>query len=388
VPRGVHPHLESAPNGCCCIRLHTVSGQDAWLRLLAAANGNSSRWIRALRRAGEPAAVFELGGPHLDAIGFNSGDRKRLRQASEPPPAWSAWLEHPDHQLIGYGSGGYPQCLAELEDAPLALWADGSHPELLLDPQLAIVGSRHPTANGSTTAEDFAAELSRAGITITSGLARGIDAASHRGALTGPGRTIAVLGNGIDLIYPAANRRLAAEIREAGAVVSEYPPGAGVRAIQFPRRNRIIAGLSTGTLVVEATRRSGSLITARLATESGREVFAVPGSIHSPLSRGCHKLIREGAKLVENIDDILIEIAPQLRHAAAGSAANKRATSDSAWPRELADHLDLAPVSFDQLISATGLTAAELSSMLLHLEMQGKIEALAGGRYCRLIKRA
>ena len=251
-------------------RSETPGPEHAWLRLLAAANGNSTRWLKALRRAKTPQAVFALGSADLEACGFTASERKRLRHPPAPEARWSDWLDLPGHRLIGYGTAGYPERLAELADAPLALWADGACPDLLTDPQLAIVGSRQPTANGRTTAEDFAVRLSRAGITITSGLARGIDAASHRGALTGAGSTIAVLGNGIDLIYPAGNRALAGEIRNAGLIVSEYPPGAGVRAAQFPRRNRIIAGLTLGTLVVEATRRSGSLITARLAVENGR----------------------------------------------------------------------------------------------------------------------
>jgi DNA processing protein len=199
---------------------------------------------------------------------------------------------------------------------------------------------------------------------------------------------VAVLGSGIDCIYPRANTALAASVREGGLIVSEYAPQHGVHAWQFPRRNRIIAALTLGTLVVEATVRSGSLITARLAVESGREVFAVPGSIHNALSRGCHKLIRKGAKLVDSVSDILEEIAPQLLPEIRANVMQGADSTPHGLPRVIADNLDFSPLAFDSLLTATGLTPAELSSMLLHLELEGKIEALPGGRYCRLAKRA
>jgi DNA processing protein len=265
---------------------------------------------------------------------------------------------------------------------------DGNEPALLSEPQLAIVGSRHSSRNGEITAGSIALEIGRLGLVITSGLAAGIDSAGHRGALDGGGQTIAVTGGGIDSIYPSRNRALAAGIRARGLIVSEYPPGHPVRAFQFPLRNRIIAGLSLGTLVVEATRRSGSLITARLAAEYGREVFAVPGSIHHAQSKGCHKLLRDGAKLVENINDILVEIAPQLAAVAACESRDKAPAQHRNLPAPLAQVLDFSPIGFDALVAATGLTAAELSSMLLHQEILGTIEALPGGRYCRLAERA
>jgi DNA processing protein len=360
-----------------------------WLRVLAAAGFGGSRWLNALRLAGDARALLALNASALGKLGIKSGEIARLRTCtrSEPPPDWSEWLTAPGHELIVYGSARYPARLAELADAPLALWVDGDA-TLLNRPQLAIVGSRHPTENGRMIAESFAASLSLAGITITSGLALGIDAASHRGALSGAGGTIAVLGNGIDQIYPASNRKLASSIRVDNLIVSEYAPTLPVRAHQFPQRNRIIAALSLGTLVVEATRRSGSLITARLAADYGREVFAVPGSIHNPLSKGCHKLLRDGAKLIETTEDILVEIAPQFVASAAETAPSSHAEAADRLPAVLANRLDFSPIAFDALLQATGLTAAELSSMLLHLEIQGKIEALPGGRYCRLAKRA
>lgn len=362
---------------------------DAWLRLLAAAGYGSRRWIRALRRSGSADALISHNHSWLRRNGLSDEEAARLAAGSAVvPPTWRDWLAGPGHELITFESEHYPQRLAELVDAPLALWVAGRDTSLLGHPQVAIVGSRHPTANGREVARSLAASLSGAGVTVTSGLALGIDAASHAGALTGAGTTIAILGNGIDHVYPAANRRLARQIREHGLIVSEYPPGIPVRAPQFPRRNRIIAGLSLGTVVVEATRRSGSLITARLAVESGREVFAVPGSIHSPLSKGCHTLIRDGATLVETVEEILIEIAPQLTEAVHRASSRDITQSATVLPGPLDEHLGYSPITLDSLASATGLTAAELSSMLLHLEIQGKIEALPGGRYCRLSKRA
>ena len=319
--------------------------------------------------------------------GLSADQAKRIASATIPE-AWRSWLHEPGNALIVFEDDLYPARLREAIDAPLALWARGPALGLLANPQLAIVGSRHPTHNGRIAAESFAAEISRAGMTIVSGLALGIDAASHCGALDHIGSTIAVLGNGIDRIYPRGNYKLAAQILKLGLIVSEYGPGVPVRALQFPRRNRIIAALSLGTLVVEATRRSGSLITARLALEYSREVFAMPGSIHNTQSKGCHKLLRAGAKLVEEVDDILVELAPQLRDFVAAAKPKHACADRSDLPAELADCLDYSPISFDALASASGLTAAELSSMLLHLELQGKIEALPGGRYCRLAKRA
>jgi DNA processing protein len=299
--------------------------------------------------------------------------------------------------LITLGSAGYPPLLAATDSPPLALWCDGQLPDLLPAPQLAIVGSRRASLGGRNTARQLATDLSLAGITITSGLAFGIDAASHEGGLGGCGGTVAVLGSGIDQIYPRRNAALAKNIRRNGCLVSEYPPGQATRAFQFPARNRIIAGLSLGTLVVEAAKQSGSLITARLAGTYGREVFAIPGSIHSSLTKGCHRLLRDGAKLVERIEDIIEELAQPLKSAVAAASgcppaivsapAETPRDSDEAR-RKLLQLMDFAPVTVDEALADSGLTTAELSSMLLHLEMEGTVEALPGGRYCRLAKRS
>jgi DNA processing protein len=264
--------------------------------------------------------------------------------------------------------------------------------DLLGAPQLAIVGSRNPTGGGRETAEQFARYLSERGLTITSGLAVGIDGASHRGALDGVGATVAVLGSGIDVIFPRAHDKLAAEIAERGLLVSEYAPGVPPQKFHFPQRNRIIAGLSVGTLVVEATRRSGSLITAGRANDYGREVFAIPGSIHNPLARGCHALIRQGAKLVEEAGDIFVELAPLLQitdieKVVAPATASRSPTIDDPAYANLMKQLDFAPTTIATLIDRVGLTAGEVSSMLLLLELEGFVEALPGGRYARLAKR-
>jgi DNA processing protein len=297
---------------------------------------------------------------------------------------------------VTFASPHYPQRLAELADAPLALWVEGPSLELLATPQLAIVGSRSPTRTGRETAEQFARYLARCGLCITSGLATGIDGASHRGALHEVGGTIAVLGCGIDVVYPRAHAALAAEIKAHGLLVAEYAPGVGPQKYFFPQRNRIIAGLALGTLVVEATRRSGSLITARHAMDNGREVFAIPGSIHNPLARGCHLLIRQGAKLVEEAADVLVELAPQLEAAgvtieapppAAQEAAGDASLTNDPSYRNLLAALDFSPAPIGELAARVQLTTAELSSMLLVLELEGLVEALPGGRYARLGKK-
>ena len=282
------------------------------------------------------------------------------------------WLEHERHHLVAWGEDDYPEMLSQVPGSPLTLYVNGDVDALHL-PALAIVGSRNPTQGGRRNAHDFAQHLAAGGLAVTSGMAQGIDAAAHEGALDAGGKTVAVLGTGIDRVYPPVNRSLAHAIAERGALVSEYPLGSPPEKWRFPERNRLISGLSLGTLVVEAARRSGSLITARLAAEQGREVFALPGSIHSPLARGCHELIRQGAKLVETADDILAELG-QL-------AGHLRPTADDADYDSLRNSLSLDPVGIDELGRRSGLTIDQLSSMLLILELHGEVESLPGGRY-------
>ena len=304
------------------------------------------------------------------------------------------WLESAGVQLIGFDSERYPPLLRLIATAPVALYVLGSA-EVLLSAQLAIVGSRNPTAGGARTARDFAAFLARGGLTITSGLALGIDAAAHEGALEGPfegnGHTVAVLGCGLDQVYPPENTALAARIVAAGgALVSEFPPGTAPRRENFPRRNRLISGLSLGTLVVEAARQSGSLITARLASEQGREVFAIPGSIHNPLARGCHELLRQGARLVETAADILSELKIPFTKQDITESADGPAAAAAKGPgldkdyEILLDALGFEPQSIDALVDRTGLHSPHLASMLLILELEGRVGLHPGGRYARV----
>lgn len=295
-----------------------------------------------------------------------------------------SWLDEDRHHLIAWGEDAYPEVLKQIPGPPLLLYVNGNVDALHL-PALAIIGSRNPTQGGHRNAHDFAKHLAGRGFTIVSGLAQGIDAAAHQGALDAGGTTVALLGTGIDRVYPAANRKLAHAIAANGALVSEYPLGSPPERWHFPERNRLISGLSLGTLVVEAARRSGSLITARLAAEQGREVFALPGSIHNPLARGCHELIRQGARLVETAGDILAELSPLTGHmlettedSTASENASALADDDYAELRGVLSH---DPVSIDELEKQSGLTIDQLSSMLLILELHGEVESLSGGRY-------
>lgn len=296
-------------------------------------------------------------------------------------------------RLVPVTSPDYPPLLKQISDPPYALFARGDL-FLIGAPQLAMVGSRNPSVEGRRNAEEFAEYLAKCGLVITSGMALGIDAASHRGAMKG-GKTVAVWGTGLDRAYPPRNRELAEEILASGGLIlSEFPPGTPPLPTHFPRRNRIISGLSVGTLVVEAAKQSGSLITARLASEQGREVFAIPGSIHNPMARGCHRLLRDGAKLVESAADILEELGPLLGlepapmlGAQASTASSEAAPEDPEY-KLLLNSLDYAPTSVDALVERTGLTPDVVSSMLLMLELQGHVEASPGGRYSRVNKRS
>jgi DNA processing protein len=288
---------------------------------------------------------------------------------------------------IARGDSNYPELFSQLQDAPAELYLRGN-PDALHLPSLAIVGSRNPTRGGARNAYEFSRHLAESGFSIVSGLALGIDTAAHRGALDAGATTVAFLGHGIDSVYPAQNSELADAIALKGAVVSEYAPGTPPMKHHFPERNRLISGLSLGTLVVEAARRSGSLITARLAAEQGREVFALPGSIHNPMARGCHQLLRDGAKLVESASDITAELAPLVTHLL--QSPDKSMENDSRLQSgdeeyvKLCASLGYDPVGIDEIAAASGLTIDQVSSMLLILELDGKIEKLSGGRYALL----
>jgi len=330
-------------------------------------------------------------------FGDDAGPFRRGVATAEAIDHALAWLSRSGHHLLGRDDPRYPPLLRQAPDPPLALFVDGD-PDALWRPAVAVVGSRGASAGGRDNARLFADALCRAGLCVASGLAAGIDAASHEAALAVPGGvTVAVLGTGPDVAYPRQHARLRERVAARGAVVSEHPPGTPPRQWHFPGRNRIIAGLSLGTLVVEAALRSGALITARLAAEAGREVFAVPGSIHHPQARGCHRLIRDGAQLVEHPDEVLAGIAAPagrlavtlvpsapVRSAAAGASSGYLNTP----PAGNGDHdrlwaaLGYDPTPMDALVERTGLTAAAVSSMLLAMELDGRV-AVEHGRYAR-----
>ncbi len=354
--------------------------RDAWLGLTLVSGIGDGAQRKLLGAFGSPEAVLAASrsqlAPHLSAKQIDA------LQAGPDPGLLAqtlSWLDEPGHHLVTWLDEDYPAQLREMADPPVLVYAKGRR-EMLGQNCLAIVGSRNATPQGEANAEAFAQILSEAGITIVSGLALGIDAAAHRGGLKGAGSTIAVVGTGLDRVYPARNRALAHEIAEKGLLLSEFPLGTISAPGHFPKRNRIISGLSHAVLVVEAALNSGSLITARLALEQGREVMAIPGSIHSPLSKGCHALIKQGAKLVESAQDIAEELAWP---AMPPSVALAGPGTDGTAP--LLQHLGFDPVSLDQLSERCGLTVEALSAKLLTLELEGLVTQLPGGRYQRLV---
>jgi DNA processing protein len=362
-------------------------------------SGAPAAALRALLDVhGNAAAVRAAGAGAWRAAGLQAAVAARI---CTPDPALrkldAGWLSTSGQRLIGWHDADYPALLRNVGSPPVALWVRGQA-HLLWQAQLAVVGSRRPTAGGRDHAHAFARRFAEAGFVVCSGLAAGIDSAAHLGALQ-RGRTIAVLGNGPDLCYPPGNRELLARIADEGAVVTEHPPGTPSQRQHFPSRNRLIAGLSLATLVVEAALRSGALITARLAADAGREVFALPGSIHNPMARGCHRLIRDGAGLVETPEEVLEAVRPlvagmaQYLRAVAPSLGEPSGVDPAPTPRAAANDADPAaaallralshdPVNMDQLCARTGLTVAPLSAMLLSLELEGKITA-EHGRYTR-----
>ncbi len=364
---------------------------------LADQGGSATRVLQRLRRSGagtDPQARAWLEQP----------DQARIA-------ADLAWLAQPGHALVRCTDADFPPQLEQIPQPPAALFVNGDA-SLLLWPQVAVVGSRSATRAGLDHARAFATAMAMAGLTITSGMADGIDGAAHAAALDAGAATIAVVGTGPDRVYPAKHRALAERIAGRGAIVSEFPPGTPARPDHFPRRNRLIAGLSLGTLVVEASVRSGSLITARLAGEQGREVFALPGSIHNPLARGCHRLIRDGARLVEDAVEVIEVLAPAARAlgdelaarlaadvsegkasvsaaAPAVGAGTRGVPAGAAWRDDpqyhrLLEAIGHDPTGLDELVARTGQRPAELSSMLLMLELEGRVEGLPGNRYQRL----
>jgi DNA processing protein len=355
----------------------------AWAALSSA--GLAAPTLTALLRAfGEPERVLAASRASVEGVAGREAATRLASRDRTHDEATLSWLGEPGHRLLAWDDVDYPRELLRLTDPPLALYALG-RVELLNAPTLAIVGSRHGTPQGLEDARAFARTLADAGFTIVSGLAQGIDAAAHRGAIDARASTIAVTGTGPDRVYPAANRDLAHAIATRGALVTEFAPGTPPLKGNFPRRNRLIAGLARGVLVVEAAPGSGSLITARLAVEQGKDVFAIPGSIHSPLSKGPHALIRDGAKLVETAQDVLVELGA----AAPGTREARDARASEAPPADpvhasVLDAMGRGPVDLDRLVTRTGLRAEALAATLVHLQLEGRVAALPGGGWERL----
>jgi DNA processing protein len=348
----------------------------AWIELSLVPGLGSSRFRSLLSAFGLPARVLGATRSQLcrvvpETLAASILDRNRGPEIEKAV----RWAEEPKRAVLTLADAAYPKSLLEIPDPPPLLYVAGNA-ELLSSPALAVVGSRNATPQGLKNAHAFAHAFSDAGLAIVSGLAIGVDSAAHRGGLEGRASTIAVLGTGLDVTYPRRNGPLADEIRSRGALVSEFPLGTGPLAGNFPRRNRLISGLAKGCLVVEAALESGSLITARLAADQGREVFAIPGSIHSPLSKGCHALIKQGAKLVESAQDVLEELG-------VSSRAAPRAPESGAG-HELLDKMGFDPCDIDELVGRSGLPAEVVSATLLRLELDGRIASLPGGLYQRI----
>lgn len=350
---------------------------SAWLRLTLTPGIGAATTRSLLDKFGLPETVLAARGQlsrllspaALEAL-FSDAVSREVQRAAQ-------WAEAPGNAVVTLADAAYPRLLLEIGDPPSLLYARGRI-DLLAAPALAVVGSRNATVQGAHNAQRFARAFSQAGLTIVSGLALGIDAAAHRGGLEGPGSTVAVLGTGVDVGYPAHNAALADEIAERGLLISEYPLGTPPNARNFPRRNRLISGLARGCLVVEAALASGSLITARAAADQGREVFAIPGSIHSPLSKGCHALIKSGAKLVESAEDVLAELPPF------GALAQSGPSEPKSSEEPLLAVMGYDPVDVDSLCARAGLPVEEVSAQLVRLELAGRVTTLRGGLYQRL----
>jgi DNA processing protein len=353
----------------------------AWIALSLVPDLGPKAFCRLLGRFGTPDDVFAAATSDLKEVVpapiaecISDGYQERLLA-----PAL-AWLDETGHAVITLADERYPARLLEIADPPPLIYVDGE-PATLNLPALAIVGSRNASPQGLKTAQNFAHALSDAGLTIVSGLALGIDAAAHRGGVAGRSGSIAVFGTGITTLYPARNRELAAEIAKSGALVSEFPIGYPILAQNFPRRNRLISGLSLGCLVVEAALHSGSLITAQYALEQGREVFAVPGSIHSPMSKGPHRLLKQGAKLVECVDDVLLELNLPVE-----KVEDKRpAVASNPQTQALLEAMGYEACAVDTICERSAFAASEVCSLLLTLELEGKVASLPGGYYQRVV---
>lgn len=354
----------------------------AWLRFTLAPKLHPARQRALLDAFGSPMEALGASVETLSrVVPLDVAEGLARGPAPEVLSRALRWLDAPDHHLVTFADEGYPALLREAGGAPPLLYVVGDIARLSV-PSVAIVGSRNATRQGLQDAQAFARALSECGLAIVSGLAVGIDTAAHRGGLAGPGSSIAVLGTGADILYPRRNAELCAELARRGALVTEFPLGTPPTRENFPQRNRIISGLARGVLVVEAATASGSLITARFACSQNREVFAIPGSIHSPLSRGCHEMIKAGAKLVECADDILEELRLEAR-----TAQRDRPVDEECADRDLLEAMGHGPVSVDELARALSRGAAEIIARLSVLEIDGVVACSAGGRFQRVAER-
>lgn len=350
-----------------------------WVRLSLVEGLGAQTFCQLLKRFGHPDAVLNASITDLQSVISekialvikNNADESQLEKTRD-------WLKQADNFIITLADARYPQALLEISDPPPLLYAKGNV-ALLNQISIAVVGSRSASVQGEKNAHAFAFELAQSGLTIVSGMALGIDGAAHKGALAATGATIAVVGTGLDIVYPAKHRDLAHEIAKRGLIISEFPLGTPSMAKNFPKRNRIISGLSLGCLVVEANLQSGSQIIARLAGEQGREVFAIPGSIHSPTAKGCHQLIKQGAKLVDCIQDILEEINWENV-----ISASKDSAEDIAETHPILQHIGYEPTSLGTIVQLSSLSVNEVSATLMMLELEGKVASLAGGKYQKI----
>jgi DNA processing protein len=374
--------------------------QRDWLIIVNAPSIGGASLIRLIDSMGGAAAVASASLQDLTRHGFSNKTAEAIARPDEAAiESGLQWLSEPGHHLLGWDNDDYPALLRRIDGPPAALFVDGD-PACLWQPQIAVIGSRNPTAGGLDHARDFATTLARQGMTITSGLASGIDSAAHVAALDTGTMTIAVNGTGLDIVYPASSRELASRIRSQGAMISELPLGSPPKRQHFPSRNRIISGLSLAVLVIEAGLNSGTLITARKAAEQGRDVFALPGSLHNPMAKGCHRLIREGARLIETTADIMQELGPvaaelhmEIRQRLEQSAGQDEAIKkpEQSTPHLLDDSdysavwevLGFDPKPVDTIIEQSGLSAREVSSMLLMMELKGMVKKQDNGRFLR-----
>jgi len=358
-------------------------GLASWLQLTLTPGLGPAKLRELLKVFGLPERVVAAGraqlGGRLEPAVIESLLSEPVTRAVQKALDWA---EAPNRALVTFSDPRYPELLLEIPDPPALLYVEGRL-ELLGRPALAVVGSRNCTAQGERDAERFARAFGDAGLTIVSGLALGIDAAAHRGGLGSRGSTLAVLGTGVDVVYPARNAGLAEQIRREGLLLSEFPLGTKALSHNFPRRNRLISGIAQGCLVVEAALASGSLITARAAADQGRDVFAIPGSIHSPLSKGCHALIKAGAKLVESAEDLLAELSA-FRGAARAPAPRAGGASRDGAEEPLLAQMGFDPVDVDSLCARVGLSAEKVAAELLRLELAGRVSSLPGGLFQRL----